>query len=65
MTIKLYTGPSCSACTKLKGRLDALDITTVRYTEADVKYSHSVIPTRNDMGRLGTGVYTVVYIVHY
>jgi|TARA_R110000744_G_scaffold24519_1_gene61404 glutaredoxin len=36
MTIKLYTGPSCSACTKLKGRLDALDITTVRYTEADV-----------------------------
>ena len=36
MTIKLYTGPSCSACTKLKGRLDALDIASVSYIEANV-----------------------------
>jgi len=34
--IKLYTGPSCSACTKLKGRLDSLGITPDSYEEANV-----------------------------
>jgi len=34
--IKLYTGPNCSACTKLKGRLDGLGIPKESYEEANV-----------------------------
>ena len=36
MSIKLYTGPSCSACTKLKALLEAQGITTDQYEEANV-----------------------------
>lgn len=36
MTIKLYTGPACTACSKLKKRLNSLDITSERFEEADV-----------------------------
>ena len=36
MIIKLYTGPSCSACTKLKDRLESLEIPHDSYEEANV-----------------------------
>ena len=36
MSIKLYTGPSCSACTKLKALLEAQGITKDQYEEANV-----------------------------
>ena len=34
--IKLYTGSNCSACTKLKNRLEGLGISKESYEEANV-----------------------------
>ena len=39
MIIKLYTGPACTACIKLKGRLESLNIPQDSYEEANVNES--------------------------
>ena len=47
--IKLYTGPACSACIKLKARLAGLEITADRYEEANV----NVPANRDEVIKLG------------
>jgi len=49
MIVKLYTGPNCSACAKLKDRLASVGISSTSYTEADVNNPSN----RADVVKLG------------